>query len=259
MKLAPVVLFVLFVPVAAVAQNRGIFVQAGPLADFLFAGSTDYGTDANQSSSNQTTFSWIDLNGDRRFQPGEEGPPVPSSLSIAFPSVGSKSRVAPGASAALGVFITPSISLRVEGSYQGEHVAETDAGEVNQLITIEARQATSTTDVIVAAGWHQGESRRATITYLGGMVFRRQHDESALRYSISERLLPPQLGLGGTIVGSNLFDEELLTTSYSAGIMAGVDVTIGLSEHFAVVPQVRMVAANRTLNVRPAVSMRWQP
>ena len=256
-----IALFAALLPAVATAQNRGVFVQAGPLADLLFTSSTDFLTDVGQlSSANSTTYSWIDLNGDRRFQPGEEGPPVSNTLPIGIPSLSrSKSRVAPGVSAALGVFITPKISLRVEGSYQGEHTTDTDSGDTGQLISIEDRQSTSTTDVIVAAGWHQGESRRTTITYLGGMVFRRQRDEATLHYSISDRILPPQIGLGGSFVGSNLFDEEFGTTSYSAGVMAGVDATIRLSDHLAVVPQVRMIAANRALSLRPAVSMRWQP
>ena len=198
MRFVIIALFTVLLPATATAQNRGIFVQAGPLADFLFSASTDYRTDVDPLSSRNSTYSWIDLNGDRRWQPGEEGPLVSSSLSIGLPSaLRSKSLVAPGASAALGVFITPSISLRVEGSYQGEHGTETDPGDVGQFIRIEDRQSVSTTDVFVAAGWHQGESRRTTITYLGGMVFRRQRDEATLRYRIADGLLPPVIGLGG--------------------------------------------------------------
>jgi hypothetical protein len=261
MRLVIVALFTVLLPATATAQNRGIFVQAGPLADFLFSASTDYRTDVDPLSSRSSTYSWIDLNGDHRWQPGEEGPLVSSSLSIGLPSaLSSKSLVAPGASAALGVFITPSISLRVEGSYQGEHGTETGPGDPSQLIRIEDRQSVSTTDVFVAAGWHQGESRRTTITYLGGMVFRRQRDEAILRYRIADGVLPPVIGLGGAVAGSlGLPDESLSTTSYGAGIMAGLDVAINFSKHLAMVPQIRMVAANHTLSVRPAIAMRWHP
>ena len=265
MKATFLALAALLFPAEAIAQNHGIFVQAGPLADILFAATSDSSTTAVDSSS--STYAWFDLNGDRRWQPGEEiGPLVSSSLSLGFPAINgarSKARVTPGAVAALGVFLTPSISLRVEGSYQGEHVSELDDSDLGGLINVEDRQASLMTDIVVAAGWHQGGSRRTTITYLGGMVFRRQREEAALRYSISDRL-PPQLGLGGTIVGGvtgglGLPNDEFSATSYSAGVMTGVDVTIGFSKHLAVVPQVRMVAANHSWSVRPAIAMRWHP
>ena len=262
MKLVSAVLFAVFLPSIAAAQNSGVYIQAGPLADFLFTASAD-GYPVSPLSSNPT-YTWNDLNGDRRWQPGEEGSLVSTSLSIGFPSFNtrtSRSRVAPGAAAAIGVFITPSVSLRVEGSFQGEHVTETGTGDLGPSIIFEDRQASSTTDIFVAAGWHQGESRRTTITYLGGMVFRRQREEATLRYMIDVPSLPTQIGLGGRPVSGplTLFDEEFGATSYSAGVMAGVDVAINLSSHFAVVPQVRMVAANHALSVRPAVSMRWRP
>jgi hypothetical protein len=262
MKLVSAALFAVLLPTVAAAQNSGVYIQAGPLADFLFtANAGDFPVSPLSTSS--PSYTWNDLNGDRRWQPGEDGSAVSTSLLIGFPSFvpRSRSRVAPGAAAALGVFITPSVSLRVEGSYQGEHVTETNFSDVRQSITFEDRQATSTTDIFVAAGWHQGESRRTTITYLGGMVFRRQREEAALRYFIGAPTLPSMIGLGGQPVFGplTLFDEEFGSTSYSAGIMAGVDVSINLSTHFAVVPQVRMVAAGGALSVRPAVSMRWRP
>jgi hypothetical protein len=122
----------------------------------------------------------------------------------------------------------------------------------------------STTDIFVAAGWHQGGARRTTITYLGGMVFRRQREDATLRYILAAPTLPPTIGpppvFGRPVLGPiTLFDEEFGSTSYGAGVMAGVDVAINLSTHFAVVPQVRMVAANHALSVRPGVAMRWRP
>ena len=261
MQLLRAAFLVLLVPSIAAAQNRGIFIQGGAIADVLFAASADVSPETARSlSAAGTTYEWYDLNGDRRWQPGEEL--SLSRLSIGFPELPqSRSRVTPGGLVALGVFITPSVSLRVEGSFQGEHVTETDHGDLSPLITIEDRQASSMTDVFVAAGWHQGDARRTTITYLGGMVFRRQRDEAVLRYTLSDRVppLPPQLGLGGAVIGLSLPNFELDSTTYTTGVMAGVDVTINLSQRLAVVPQVRMVAANRTWSLRPGVAMRWRP
>jgi hypothetical protein len=262
MRLVSTALFVLLFPAIGAAQNHGIFIQAGPLADFLFTANTNgLPVDVSPLSSSSQAYTWIDLNGDRRWQPGEEGSPVSGSVFggvLAGEPRTSKSRAAAGASAALGVFITPSVSLRIEGSYQGEQVTQTDTEYVSQFFTIEDRHSTSTTDIFVAAGWHQGESR-ATMTYLAGMVFRRQNNATSLRYAVSSRL-PPMMGLGQTVAGTDsILQDGFETTNYAAGVMTGVDVTIRLSEHLAVVPQVRLVAANRALSLRPAVSMRWQP
>jgi hypothetical protein len=111
----------------------------------------------------------------------------------------------------------------------------------------------------VAAGWHQGESRRASITYIAGMVFRRQRNETRLEYTYSPRVVPPVSSQPPIPGGPLQFDDEFSATSYSAGVMAGVDVAINLSAQFAVVPQLRMVAAGNALSLRPAVVMRWRP
>jgi hypothetical protein len=163
----------------------------------------------------------------------------------------------PGVSGAIGVFITPSISLRAEGSFQTD---ETRNDDTTALFGLESRESTSITDVIVAAGWHQGGSRRLTITYLAGMVFRRQHQDTELTYSFPglSRVLDPRtfVGLPLTIAPGEF---EFGSTTYSAGVAAGIDVGLRLSEHFAVVPQFRLIAANSAWSVRPAVAVRWQP
>ena len=106
----------------------------------------------------------------------------------------------------------------------------------------------------MSAGWHQGESRRVTITYLGGMVFRRQRDETATFRSAFTQIV------NGQLTEIPLTDEQTFSsTVYRAGVMAGLDVAINLSQRLAIVPQLRMVTANHDLSVRPAVVMRWRP
>jgi len=261
MKLVSAALFAVLLPTFAAAQNSGVFIQAGPLADVLFAPSADGSpTNVGSLSSSNPSYLWNDLNGDRLWQPGEESTAAfPIGLSTQRTS---KARLAPGGAVAVGVFITPSVSLRLEGSFQGEHVTEDELGDSS--LGIVDRQASSVTDLFVAAGWHQGGSRRTTITYLAGMVFRRQREEVTLSYtySIPPRILPTTPGqpvLGLPAAGPVTIDEEFSATSYSPGIMAGVDVAFQFSTHLAVVPQVRLVAANQTLSVRPAIAMRWHP
>jgi hypothetical protein len=247
MKLVSAALFAVLLPTIAAAQNSGVYIQAGPLADILFTGSADGFPVMPASTSSSPTFVWDDS--------------VSSSLSIGLPSVNrrAQSRVAPGASAAVGVFITPSASLRLEGSFQGERVTTTDTG--TPVLSIANRQATAVSDILIAAGWHQGGARRTTITYLAGMVFRRQHEEASFTYTYLPRILPLPIGqpVFPPAVGPTSFSDEFGATTYSAGIMAGVDVTFTFSTHLAVVPQLRMVAANHELSVRPGISLQWRP
>jgi hypothetical protein len=247
MKLVHSALFVLLLPTIAAAQNSGVYIQAGPLADILFNASAEgLPVDTGPLSSSSSTYTWNDLGG---------------IVSFGFPSVDvrtSRSRVAPGASAAVGVFITPSVSLRLEGSFQGEQVTTSETS--NLLFSTMDRQATAISDIVVAAGWHQGGARRTTITYLGGMVFRRQREEASFSYRYLPRILPTTIGPPGNLsLPPFSFEDEFGATTYSAGIMAGVDVTISFSRHLAVVPQLRMVAANHAWNVRPGVALQWRP
>jgi len=261
MKLVSALLLAIVFPTVAAAQSSGIYIQAGPLGDFFFApGAEGSAVNVGLYPPSSTTYTWNDFNSDRRWQPGEESP----ILSLGFPALTSsetsRRRVAPGAAAAVGVFITPSVSLRLEGSFQGEQVTTTEAGGLGAVLTAVDRQATATTDLFVSAGWHQGQSR-TTITYLAGMVFRRQREEATLSYTYAPRSLPTTIGQSMVFgqLASSTFDDRFAATSYSAGIMAGIDVAIGFSEHLALVPQLRMVAAGHTLSVRPGVALRWHP
>jgi hypothetical protein len=254
--LCAAVLVGLFVSDAA-AQSSGIYVQAGPLLDGLFTSSSDIlPLDVRIGSS--VTYTWNDLNGDRRWQPGEEGRPVIGSTPFE-PQRTTHKRFVPGVSVAAGVFVTPSVSLRLEGSFQRAHVFTTETDVRTFLLAPDrARRALTTTDVIVAAGWHQGESRRTSLTYLAGMVFRRQREDATLTYTYSFISTVP--GRPTQVPPITLTEEQQFgSTAYNAGVMAGIDAAVRFSEHLAIVPQFRMVAANRDWNIRPVIVLRWRP
>jgi len=251
MRLLCAALLAVLLPSTAAAQNSGIYIQAGPLLDSLFTSGTD-GISLSGVIGSNVSYVWNDLNGDRIWQPGEEGPAVPPRLTTIETRTLSQARFAPGASVAVGVFVTPSVSLRLEGSFQGEHVTSTDSSPLTLLAPTEIRRAAATTDLFVSAGWHQGGSRRVTIAYLAGMVFRRQQEDTTLLYrSLFVRPTQAPFPLE--------FEETFGSTTYSAGVMAGLDVAWNLSQHFAIVPQVRLVAANHAWSVRPGVALRWRP
>jgi hypothetical protein len=224
----------------ASAQSGGIFIQGGPLLDSLTTSSVD-SVSTRVVSGSGVTYRWNDLNGDRRWQPGEEEELIPNLTTVETRT--QSPRFAPGASASIGVFVTPSISLRVEGSFQGERVTTTESTPLTLFTPAGSRRSVTTADIFVAAGWHQGESRKVALTYLAGMVFRRQREETTLTPATLRQA--DEVSFGSTL--------------YDAGIMAGVDVTFQLSSRTAIVPQLRLVTANNDLSIRPAVAMRWRP
>ena len=119
MRLLCAVMLAVLLPSMAAAQNSGIYIQAGPLLDIRLTSSSDsFPVDARSVIETSTTFTWNDLNGDRIWQPGEEGVPVFGGLQ-SLESRRSQERFAPGVSVALGVFVAPSVSLRLEGSFSG--------------------------------------------------------------------------------------------------------------------------------------------
>lgn len=259
-QLCAALLAVLFPSIAA-AQNSGIYIQAGPLLDTLFTSGADGipvdgGLIGSTVTGSNVTWQWNDINGDRRWQSGEEVATVLPGLSP-IQTRESPARFAPGASVAVGVFVTPSISLRLEASFQGERATTTESTPLRLFAPTESRHAVSSTDIFVSAGWHQGESRRVTITYLGGMVFRRQREETTLTFNYS--VIRTIIGLPTPTVTPQTEEQTFGFTAYSAGVMAGLDVAFNLSQRVAIVPQVRMVTANHDLSVRPAVVMRWRP
>ena len=90
------------------------------------------------------------------------------------------------------------------------------------------------------------------------MVFRRQRDESTLTFNYAS-LIPTIIGRPTPPAIPQTFEASFGSTMYSTGVMAGLDVAFNLSQHVALVPQIRMVAANHEWGVRPAVAARWRP
>jgi hypothetical protein len=246
MRLVSIALFALLVPTTAHAQNRGIFIDAGALAGIRFTPTTD-GDPVIFATGGSPTYQWNDINGDRLWQPGEEvAPRLPSTML----DQGSTDRFAPGGSAAIGVRVSPAISLRIEGMFQADYV--TDVEPSNPMAT-EVRHTAEISDFAVAAGWHHG-SRRATIAYVGGVVFRRQRNETILTSRYGARIGTTGLTFG--LLGTP-YVQQLSATSYTTGVTAGIDVSVRMTRHLSAVPQLRMVAFNQDWQIRPILAIRW--
>jgi hypothetical protein len=232
---------VLSIPSLAGAQGRGVFVQAGPLLDILF-----------ESSFGPEGFA--------TFSAALENSPIIEPPSDEKTNV-TRERLAPGASGAIGVFISPSVSLRVEASFHGRHVANSETSSALRFTRSLHQKTVGITDLSIAATWHQGIGRRTNIDYLGGLLFRRQTNE------IYDQVTYPQLFRAEIRDGrpvlvpatTTTLEDRYQSTLYDRGIVAGIDLSIDISEQFSIVPQVRLSAAVGSWNVRPAVSLRWRP
>lgn len=255
MKLVSVpLLFLLALPSTAAAQNHGIFVDGGALFGVRFTPSAE-GDPTLFTLGGSLTYEWNDINGDRRWQPGEEGALLPSSQL----EQRSKSRVAVGGVAAIGAFISDSVSVRFETAFIGDYKTTVSSNSQSFLESIDGTATTSFTDFTIAAAWHQS-SRRLAISYLGGVVFRREESETSLitTYRTRSTISP----VGGSLVPIGIadaaFEQTFTSTAYRTGIATGVDVAVNFSRHLAIVPQLRMVAFDQDWSLRPVVALRWR-
>jgi len=239
MRLLSAALFFLLLPAIAAAQGSGVFIQGGPLVNF--AATPDFGRPSGQIRPVGITSAGLSLSvGDEVIDE-------------------SKTRVSAGAALAIGVFVTPSVSLRVEGSFQGAQATDTLATSA-QLGTREASHATTkNTDVVIADAWHQRSSRKVSVNYLAGMVFRRQTSGSSYRSSYPALSTSIVNGRVQQRIETVTDESDYSYAAYAAGIMAGIDVVWRLTDSLALVPQFRMVTATSELALRPAITLRWQP
>lgn len=252
-KTTSLVLLALLLPALATAQDHGIFVDGAGLFGVRITPSAE-GDPTLFTGLGSATYEWNDANGDRRWQPGEEGLLLQSGL-LRQTSAG---RVQPGASAAIGTFVLPAISVRLEAARQADAVTTIESNSTLQ--SVEGQQSSASTDFTVAAAFHQKESRRATVAYLAGIVFRRERLETVLTTGYSLRNTVSNGGFGFTSLPfSDSFEQKFTSTSYTTGVMVGIDVALRMTSHFAVVPQVRMVVFNQDWNLRPILAVRWHP
>lgn len=232
-------------PAAAVAQN-GIYIQAGPAVDVRFLPSTARVTDADDQSD---TYSWLDLNNDRRWQPGEE---------LALPRSEAPKRYAPGFSIAVGSFISPRVSFRLDAARHQAYVTTTEVGRAGGPIYVHGRQTTTSTDATVVAGWHKPIGRKIAVTYLGGVVFRRQDHERSVAISGPSLTVIQQAQLTSVLRTTGVLPEYDYAT-FSTGIVGGLEAEIGLTKRIALVPHIRLISAENAWNVQPGIAVRWRP
>lgn len=242
MKLMSVALSLLLLPSLAAAQGSGVFIEAGPLLNIASATefTTSYpGVSMSVPITGGITFAGI----------------VPGDLR----SESSSDRMSAGGTLSLGVFVAPSVSLRVEGSFQGAFRRDERVSSALSRTLNTSQNTTHSTDITVAAALHQGAHRTVGINYLAGMVFRRYHTDES--YFSSYEQASTSVVNGRLVQTSETMVDEytVSATGYGAGIMAGLDVPWRISHTVAIVPQFRMVIALGELAIRPAITLRWNP
>lgn len=110
----------------------------------------------------------------------------------------------------------------------------------------EARSWTSSALV----GYRAHQRGRLAVSVLGGVAFIRETSDVAIETTSpgAAPILPPMVQR-----------SELTLVSYRAGVALGLDVEARLSDRFALVPQLRVVAFSGRIGLRPGVALRWTP
>lgn len=183
---------------------------------------------------------------------------------------------AAGGGLQLGVYLTPRVSARFEWSmtdwleYRNDGViplyAAAQLGSGMIPPGFEGRIDPALAESLIAPygfrgrarskagfallGYHLG-SRRASVEVMGGMGWVSKTTRTSYDFRIAQPLLnflPEALPFRG---GESGF------TDYQTVGVTGLDATVGLTDHAAVVPQLRVFASGGTLSVRPGVGIRW--
>lgn len=164
---------------------------------------------------------------------------------------------------ALGVYLTPHVSARVEWSLTdqlefGTEVTEFPVQTPNvgpnlptRLVIgprIQGRRQAKVGAALL--GYHVGSGRHA-LELLGGVGW--VADETRVRYDF--RIAGPMVP--GVQLSLPFPSSESRSTVYYTVAMAGADVKVGLTEHVAIVPNIRLFGASGGLSIRPGVGVRW--
>lgn len=169
------------------------------------------------------------------------------------------SGTAPGGALALGVYLTPRISVRAEWSlsdtlsldrsspiypYLTEDLVFRSLPPTGLLVP---QQTTEERDVkagFALLGYHLG-SGRAQIELLGGIGLVNEHVTT-----VTAIQLPVFPGVPN-------YRSEYSTSAHHAVAVVGADGAVSLTTRAALVPQVRVYALNGALQVRPGLGLRW--
>lgn len=178
-----------------------------------------------------------------------------------------------GGSAAIGLWLTPSVSVRfevgwpaqlettVEQRYPIPAVSGVSLPYPGYRSTIEVRDRIRTFSPLLA--WHTARRHGVQLGFIGGATFvaRTQQVIDDTIYPLYLMSLPsglPGALLGGLPTASLVAPQrtETTTTTYGVTAQAGLDADIALGAHVSMVPQIRAIGFGGGLSVRPGVGIR---
>jgi hypothetical protein len=186
-------------------------------------------------------------------------------------SDGPNSRVV-GWTAAVGTFLMPRVSLRLEfavpdkleGAEVGYPVPLTQVSTLSSSSSVlgstsdvvvypirEVKNERQTKTAAVLLAYSTDRRHGVRLSYLAGVAFIREASESAVE------TVTPGFSLGAPTVSSRTIRYEYESTFYRSALTLGLDADMSVNAHLSVVPQIRAHAYTGALSVRPGIAVRW--
>jgi hypothetical protein len=164
-----------------------------------------------------------------------------------------------GPGVAVGTFLGPRVSLRLETAFPGSVDSSYQIGSgftfssIDGLIqptSTRVEQETRSWGTAVLVGYHTSRRGSVRLGFLGGVAFVRERQESSFEQTVPGfvPLLPVRM-----------VRTSMTLTSYEPAAAVGLDADIAVAPHFAVVPQMRVQAMTGWISLRPGVAVRWTP
>jgi hypothetical protein len=176
------------------------------------------------------------------------------------PTSDDQSATVPGGGFAVGTFLAPRVSVRLELAVQGSSDFSYAAPQLisdslvsTSIRVTDDRRSWATT---VLAGYHAERRGRLRLAYSGGVAFVGERTDRAIVISSS---LQPSFGppFLVSVFPTVVQRSEARVYSYRPAVAVGLDAEIGLGTRVAVVPQLRVVAFTGRISIRPGVAIRW--
>jgi hypothetical protein len=141
----------------------------------------------------------------------------------------------------VGTFLTPRLSVRVEMTLPE---TLTVTGTTSGTPVVESLRVAETNRTgAVLFGYHTSSSRPVSLEYLGGVLFVSQRQNS-----ISQVFTSTGVPLAAPMQSDSY--------AYKSAAIAGVDVSIALGRHLAVVPEFRAWSLAGTFSTRSSLAFR---
>jgi hypothetical protein len=160
----------------------------------------------------------------------------------------------PGGTIAVGTYLGPRASLRVEGSFpkstENDVTEGPPVGAPLSAPMLHYRDEQSMQSVSILGGYHLANNHQVRVSYLAGASFLRVRQGS--RQTIHYPAMPP-------FQPEHTEETSSQAVYFIPAVVFGVDVAISLGAHVMLVPGARILGTAGATSLRPGVAIRWQP